>query len=98
MSTEVASWESVMASEDPIKAVAADTQEPSPILSTNTTHPTIPARYVDRRELAKILKVSTSTVDRMVGAGMPSETWGRRTRRFDPRAAVKWAREQGSAR
>jgi hypothetical protein len=36
--------------------------------------------------------VSTSTVKRMVAAGMPSETWGMaRTRRFLPSQAMAWA-------
>ena len=55
-------------------------------------------RYVSRKQFAEQLSVHPSTVDRWVRDGMPSETWGRRARRFDPRAAVKWAREQGSAR
>jgi hypothetical protein len=41
-------------------------------------------RYVSRAELAAIMGVSLATVDRMVAEGMPSVTWGRRTRRFRP--------------
>jgi hypothetical protein len=49
-------------------------------------------RYVDARELAALMGVSTTTIKRMVAAGMPSETWGmRRTRRFLPSAAMAWA-------
>jgi phage terminase Nu1 subunit (DNA packaging protein) len=49
-------------------------------------------RYVDARELAELMGVSTSTVKRLVAAGMPSETWGmRRTRRFLPSQAMCWA-------
>lgn len=55
-------------------------------------------RYVDRRRLAELMGVSVSAVDRMVRAGMPSETWGMRARRFRPSAALAWAREQGSGR
>jgi excisionase family DNA binding protein len=52
-------------------------------------------RYVDARELAELMGVSTSTVKRMVAAGMPSETWGMsRTRRFRPSDAMAWARDR----
>jgi hypothetical protein len=53
-----------------------------------------PEHYVGRRELAEIMGVSLATVDRMVGEGMPSVTWGRRTRRFRPSAAISWASER----
>lgn len=56
-----------------------------------------PERYVTRQELAKIMGVGLATVDRMVAEGMPSVTWGRRTRRFRPSHAVSWAAEQGRA-
>jgi phage terminase Nu1 subunit (DNA packaging protein) len=49
-------------------------------------------RYVGRVELAAIMGVSVTTVDRLVQAGMPSETWGLRARRFEPSRAVAWAR------
>jgi phage terminase Nu1 subunit (DNA packaging protein) len=53
----------------------------------------VPERYVDARELAQLMGVSTSTVKRFVREGMPSETWGlRRTRRFLPSQAMEWAR------
>jgi phage terminase Nu1 subunit (DNA packaging protein) len=53
-----------------------------------------PERYVDRRQLAAIMRVSLATVDRLVSEGMPSETWGRRTRRFRPSVALAWARSR----
>jgi hypothetical protein len=54
-------------------------------------------RFVDARELAAMMGVSTSTVKRMLAAGMPSETWGlQRTRRFLPSAAIGWARDRGT--
>jgi hypothetical protein len=56
-----------------------------------------PERYVARAELARIMGVSVATVDRMVVEGMPSVTWGRRTRRFKPSAAIDWAKARGSA-
>lgn len=56
-----------------------------------------PEAYVSRRQLAELMGVSLSTVDRMSAAGMPSTTWGRRTRRFRPSTALAWARAQGWA-
>ncbi len=56
-----------------------------------------PERYVARAELAAIMGVSLATVDRMVAEGMPSVTWGRRTRRFRPSAAISWVSERGRA-
>jgi phage terminase Nu1 subunit (DNA packaging protein) len=38
--------------------------------------------------------VSVATVDRLVTEGMPSVTWGRRTRRFRASAAIAWAAER----
>lgn len=57
-----------------------------------------PEPYITRRELAALMGVHERTVDRMVKAGMPSESWGRRTRRFKASAAIAWAREQGRRR
>jgi hypothetical protein len=54
--------------------------------------------YVDRKQLASIMGVSVATVDRMVRAGMPSETWGLRSRRFKPSLALAWAQERGGGR
>jgi phage terminase Nu1 subunit (DNA packaging protein) len=51
-----------------------------------------PERYVGRRELADLMGVNVRTVDRMVRAGMPSESWGLRARRFRPSLALAWAR------
>jgi predicted DNA-binding transcriptional regulator AlpA len=52
-----------------------------------------PERYVTRSELAALMGVSVKTVDRMVaGTGMPSDTWGLRSRRFLPSRALAWAR------
>lgn len=54
-----------------------------------------PERYVSRAELADLMGVSLATVDRLVAAGMPSVTWGRRTRRFKASVAIAWAQAQG---
>jgi phage terminase Nu1 subunit (DNA packaging protein) len=54
-------------------------------------------RYVSRAELAAIMGVSLATVDRMVAQGMPSVTWGRRTRRFRPSVAISWGLERERA-
>ena len=51
-----------------------------------------PERYKTRRQLAAIMGVSIATIDRMVQAGMPSEVWGARARRFLASEAVAWAR------
>jgi phage terminase Nu1 subunit (DNA packaging protein) len=56
-----------------------------------------PERYVSRSELALLMGVSLATVDRMVAEGMPSVTWGRRTRRFRPSLAITWAAARGRA-
>ena len=53
--------------------------------------------YVSRLELAGLMGVSVATVDRMVAEGMPSVTWGRRTRRFRPSLAIAWAMARGVA-
>ena len=51
-----------------------------------------PERYVDKTELAEMMGVSVRTIERLVAAGMPSETWGVRARRFRPSIAIAWAR------
>jgi len=48
-------------------------------------------RYVSRKELAAIMDVSLPTIDRMVREGMPSVTWGLRSRKFLPSRAIAWA-------
>jgi hypothetical protein len=53
--------------------------------------PTTIEPFVSRRELARLMGVSIDTVDRLVAEGMPSVTWGRRTRRFRPSVAIRWA-------
>lgn len=53
-----------------------------------------PEQYVDRPTLALMMGVSVRTIDRLVAEGMPSVTWGRRSRRFRPSAAIGWARAQ----
>ena len=54
-------------------------------------------RYVDARELAVLMGVSTTTIKRFVAAGMPSETWGlKRTRRYLPSRALAWGSERGT--
>lgn len=48
-------------------------------------------RYVKGPELALLMGVSERTINRWVAAGMPSETWGMRARRFLPSRAMEWA-------
>jgi hypothetical protein len=56
-------------------------------------------RYVDARELAATLAVSTRTVGRWVADGCPSETWGMgHTRRFLISAVVAWAKRREPTR
>jgi phage terminase Nu1 subunit (DNA packaging protein) len=71
--------------------------ENDPYSSGETLAHRSPERYVGRRELAEIMGVSLATVDRLVAEGMPSVTWGRRTRRFRPSAAISWASERERA-
>jgi phage terminase Nu1 subunit (DNA packaging protein) len=54
----------------------------------------MPERYLGRIELAQLMGVSLATVDRLVAEGMPSVTWGRRTRRFRPSTAISWASDR----
>jgi hypothetical protein len=72
-------------------------QNPHPKSGVAAGQMSMPERHVARAELAAIMGVSLATVDRMVAEGMPSVTWGRRTRRFRPSAAISWASERGSA-
>lgn len=51
-----------------------------------------PEHYVTRAQLAEIMHLSVATIDRMVAEGLPSETWGLRSRRFRPSRAIAWAR------
>jgi phage terminase Nu1 subunit (DNA packaging protein) len=51
--------------------------------------------YVDARELARLLGVSTRTVSRWTREGMPSQTWGMRARRYQPSVAAAWAAKRG---
>lgn len=53
--------------------------------------------FIDRKELAERMGVSLSTIDAMVKQGMPSVTWGRRTRRFRASLAIAWAQAQERA-
>lgn len=52
--------------------------------------PPVPEPYVDRRRIAEHLGLSVATVDRLVADGMPSVTFGLRTRRFKRSAVDAW--------
>jgi hypothetical protein len=69
-------------------------QDPSTDNRGDVAHLVEPERYISRTELAATMGLSLATVDRMVAEGMPSVTWGRRTRRFRPSAAISWASER----
>jgi len=53
-----------------------------------------PEPYLTRGQMAELMGVSLATLDRMVAEGMPSVTWGRRTRRFRPSRALAWAEQR----
>ena len=50
--------------------------------------------YITRAELAALMGISPKSVDRLVKQGLPSVTWGLRTRRFKASVALQWARAQ----
>jgi phage terminase Nu1 subunit (DNA packaging protein) len=52
-------------------------------------------RYVDARELARLMDVSLTTVKRWTAEGMPSQSWGLRVRRYRPSEAITWASRRG---
>jgi excisionase family DNA binding protein len=56
-----------------------------------------PEPYLTRQQLAALMGVHVTTIDRMVKQGMPSETWGLRSRRFRASTAIAWARERSAA-
>lgn len=59
--------------------------------------PNKPEGYVTRDELAQMMRVSVTTVDRLRKEGMPFVTWGRRTIRFQPSVAIAWAKARRAA-
>ena len=55
--------------------------------------------YVDRRQLAEIMRVSTKTIQRWEREGLPFETWGfTRLRRYLPSSCIAWAQGRAEAR
>jgi excisionase family DNA binding protein len=52
-------------------------------------------RYLTAGELAQLMGVSVRTIKRWTSEGMPSETWGMRTRRYLPSRCIAWARDRG---
>jgi transposase len=51
-----------------------------------------PEPWMSRARIAKHMDVSERTIDRWVREGMPHETWGLATRKFQASAVEKWAR------
>jgi hypothetical protein len=47
--------------------------------------------WITRKELAVRMGVSVRTIDRLTSAGMPSVTWGSKTRRYRASQAISWA-------
>jgi phage terminase Nu1 subunit (DNA packaging protein) len=64
-------------------------------MTAGELRPDMPERFVDRRAMAELMGVSVNTIDRLRREGMPSVTWGLRTRRFRPSEALEWARQRG---
>jgi phage terminase Nu1 subunit (DNA packaging protein) len=54
--------------------------------------------YVDAGRLAEAMGVSTRTIKRWTAEGMPSETWGQRTRRYRLSECIAWARAREASR
>ena len=61
-------------------------------MSPDRPRPLTAERYLTRQQLAEVMNLSVKTIDRMVRDGMPSETWGLRSRRFLASRALAWAR------
>lgn len=58
--------------------------------------PTRPVEVpVTQAELARMMGISVTSVKRLTQAGMPSVSWGLRTRRYYPSTALAWARARG---
>lgn len=55
-----------------------------------------PERFVNAEELARILGVGRRTIAKLVNEGLPSETWGLRSRRFLPSECISWLRERAA--
>ncbi len=89
-------WTAKMAAEDWAQPLTLGGDQTKPA-QASTYWPDLGApgsvceRYVGRERMAQIMDLSTKSVDRLVSLGMPSETWGLRTRRFLPSAALAWA-------
>lgn len=60
-------------------------------LTTVHTHETAEA-YLSAGALAELMGVSVQTIKRWTRAGMPSQTWGMKVRRYRPTEAMAWAR------
>lgn len=54
-------------------------------------------RWLTRAELAAHWRISLKTLDGLVGEGLPSETWGRKIRRFNLAEAEAWRRGRAAA-
>lgn len=61
------------------------------------TFPTVEP-YLSRVEIAKVLGVSLRSLDRLVAEGLPSKTWGLRTRVFRASEALAWAAQRAERR
>ena len=50
--------------------------------------------YLDREEIKTRLGIGYTTLDKLVKEGMPSHTWGLRTRKFLWSEVQRWLRER----
>jgi hypothetical protein len=55
------------------------------------------ARWITRTELAAHWRISLKTLDALVREGLPSETWGRKMRRFNLAECEAWRRGRRAA-
>lgn len=71
-----------------VAKIVAAVQAPQPA-------PEDPSRLLSKGELAKKLSVSSSTVDRLTGDGMPIAAYVGDSRRFDLAACRGWVEQRG---
>jgi hypothetical protein len=58
--------------------------------------PGTPEPWLSRAQIALHMDVSERTIDRWVKEGVPHETWGLATRKFQASEVVAWARQRST--
>lgn len=56
----------------------------------------VPEPYLSRVEIAKHMAVSPRTIDRWCREGLPHETWGMRSKKFQASRVEGWARRRAA--